>query len=536
MPSNSPPYSYARYVSTGSAGPYAINFDYLASEHLTVSINGVAQATSAYTLDTNANTVTFDSAPGAGQVVLISRTTPKGKSGFQNDVADFSDGSVLTAADLDQATLGLLYVAQEADDGGTTNALNKDQTDEKFDATDSIIKNVLSPTEASEVANKGYVDGLSLYNSPTPLSVYTFTGNNSLTAFTMSPAPPSNDPKAFIVDIGGVTQKPTTDYTVQNGVITFGTAPVADTITVRNIGVARDTLAQPIISETASGNALEVKAINSQSGDLQQWQNTSGTALAKVAVDGDATFVDVTATGNLSVTGNITSPTITSPTITGTATLNNAAQINATLTTTGLATLSGGVAAGTANITTTSGNITSTSGHLYVPGCVVQVQCFSTKNTHTQTIPADVHTTLTDGTDDIAVTITPKSTSSKIIIDVHLSADILGHDHTVSLKRSNATSGTTTALHQDNQNNYNTGLSVLSDMYGGTANNASTASSTCFKYFDDAWSAGSAEALTYIVTLRPDASSSVALNGHSGNNTGDRERLYTIITATEIAG
>jgi hypothetical protein len=287
MPSNTPPYSYARYVSSGSVGPYSINFDYLSSTHLSVSVDGVTQDASTYTLDTNANTVTFDSAPENGAVIVILRTTPKGKSGFQSDVADFSDGSVLTAADLDQASLGLLYVAQEAEDSGSSNGISKDLTDEKWDADSKNIKNVPAPTAELEAVNKAYVDGLSLYNSPTAVSVYTFTGNSSTTEFTMDPAPGSTDAKAFLVDVGGVAQRPTTDYTVSGSVITFGTAPPAATITVRNIGVSRDILAQPIKSNATGDVSLTVKGIGSQTGDLQQWQDSTGATKAKVTASGD---------------------------------------------------------------------------------------------------------------------------------------------------------------------------------------------------------------------------------------------------------
>tara|TARA_R100000808_G_scaffold24223_2_gene55263 strand:- start:5142 stop:6791 length:1650 start_codon:yes stop_codon:yes gene_type:complete len=549
MPSNSSPFSYVRYVSTGSAGPYSINFDYLSSTHLAVLIDGVEQSSSTYTLDTSANTVTFDEAVANGAVVLIQRTTPKGKTGFQSDVADFSDGSILTAADLDQATLGLLYVAQEADDGGTTNALNTDKTDLKWDANDKAIKNLATPTSGLEAATKDYVDAIASFGTPSSLQIYSFTTDGS-TTFTMDPEPGSSDPRTFIVDVGGVLQRPTTDFTISNNVLTFGSAPDSgQTLTVRNIGLTRDTLAQPVRADTNSDVSLQIKRRTSQTGDLQQWQLANGTAASKVDKDGNATLASLISSGTTELTGNVSVNTnkfnVTAAsgntTIAGTlgvtdaTTLSAATQVNATLTATGLATLSGGVATATGNITTTSGNITSTSGHLYVPGSVVQVQCFSTKNTNNQTLSADVHTTLNDGTDDIAVTITPKSTSSKIIIDVHLSADVYSHNHTVSLKRSNATSGTINALHADDTSDRNVGLSVLGDIYN-SLDGDSTPSCASFKYFDDAWSSGSTEALTYMVTLRTNSAGDVAINGHSDETTGVYERLYTIITATEIAG
>ena len=307
MPSNSSPFSFVRYESSGT-GPFSINFDYLSTSHLSVSVNGVTLASSGFTIDTNANTVTLASPAAAGSVIIIQRTTPKGKSGFQTDVADFSDGSVLKAEDLDQAALGLLFVAQEADDSGSTNALNKDLQDNKFDALNTNIKNVATPTTDDHAVTKQYVDGLSLYNSPTPLSVYSFNGDGTAGPYALSPAPQSTDPKAFIVDVGGVAQRPTTDYTISGATITFGAAIASNvSITVRNIGVARDTLAQPIVAD-GSAAALTVKEKSGQtSANLQEWQNSSGSVLANVATDGDATFVDVNATGNVASTGTMTS-------------------------------------------------------------------------------------------------------------------------------------------------------------------------------------------------------------------------------------
>ena len=310
MPSNSSPFSFVRYESSGT-GPFAINFDYLSTSHLSVSVNGVTLASSGFTVDANANTVTLASPAAANSVIIIQRTTPKGKSGFQTDVADFSDGSVLKAEDLDQAALGLLFVAQEADDSGTANALNKDLQDNVFDAQSVNIKNVATPTTGDHAVNKQYVDGLSLYNSPTPLSVYSFNGDGTAGPYTLSPAPQSTDPKAFIVDVGGVAQRPTTDYTISGATITFGAAIASNvSITVRNIGVARDTLAQPIVADGTATNSLTVKAINSQTSKLQEWQNTSGVAQASVDTSGNALFNNITAdevgVADLSVSGNAT--------------------------------------------------------------------------------------------------------------------------------------------------------------------------------------------------------------------------------------
>ena len=324
MPSNSSPFSFVRYESSGT-GPFAINFDYLSTSHLSVSVNGATLASSGFTVDANANTVTLASPAAANSVIIIQRTTPKGKSGFQTDVADFSDGSVLKAEDLDQAALGLLFVAQEADDSGTANALNKDLQDNVFDAQSVNIKNVATPTTGDHAVNKQYVDGLSLYNSPTPLSVYSFNGDGTAGPYTLSPAPQSTDPKAFIVDVGGVAQRPTTDYTISGATITFGAAIASNvSITVRNIGVARDTLAQPIVAD-GSAAALTIKEKSGQtSQNLVEFKNASDQVIAQVDKTGNAGFNTAALAGDLAVTG--------SSQFNGNVTASGTATVNGTLT------------------------------------------------------------------------------------------------------------------------------------------------------------------------------------------------------------
>lgn len=65
-----------------------------------------------------------------------------------------------------------------------------------------------------------------------------FSGTGSQTAFTLSAAPVSAT--ALIVNISGVVQTPTVDYTVSGTTLTFTTAPPAGTnnITVQNLGTA----------------------------------------------------------------------------------------------------------------------------------------------------------------------------------------------------------------------------------------------------------------------------------------------------------
>ena len=61
--------------------------------------------------------------------------------------------------------------------------------------------------------------------------------------------------------------------------------------------------AKPFLSTIVG---IIVRAATSQTADLQQWQNSSGTVLAKVDASGSVTAVDLTLSGNLTVNGTTT--------------------------------------------------------------------------------------------------------------------------------------------------------------------------------------------------------------------------------------
>jgi len=67
-------YSYARYASVGSAGPYSVPFSYRLQSDVAVYVNGVSVP---FTWTTS-STVTLDSAPASGALVEIERTTSEG--------------------------------------------------------------------------------------------------------------------------------------------------------------------------------------------------------------------------------------------------------------------------------------------------------------------------------------------------------------------------------------------------------------------------------------------------------------------------
>jgi len=139
-------YAQVSYTGDGSTTQYAITFDYIDSTHVKAYLDGIA--TSAFTV--SSSTLTFTTAPANGVTVRIERETP-----IDARLTDFTDGSVLTEADLDQSANQNFYVAQEITDDQENN-LQLD-TDDKYDAGNKVIKNVADPVNNTDAVNKQFI-------------------------------------------------------------------------------------------------------------------------------------------------------------------------------------------------------------------------------------------------------------------------------------------------------------------------------------------------------------------------------------------
>jgi hypothetical protein len=117
-----------------------------------------------------------------------------------------------------------------------------------WDGESRRITNVSSPTNTNDAANKAYVDGVSVYGggiaSP---QTWSFSGTGSQSTFTLaSPDPLTTDTNMFLVEVGGVIQRPITNYNINApNQLVFAAAPPSGTnnILVRNIGATRNVLA-----------------------------------------------------------------------------------------------------------------------------------------------------------------------------------------------------------------------------------------------------------------------------------------------------
>lgn len=96
------------YIGDGSTQTFSVPFPYLVEAHVIVKIDDVP--TTDFTWATT-NSITMDSAPANLEELEITRVTPT------TPLVDYQEGSILTEALLDTATLQALYLAEEANDG-----------------------------------------------------------------------------------------------------------------------------------------------------------------------------------------------------------------------------------------------------------------------------------------------------------------------------------------------------------------------------------------------------------------------------------
>lgn len=248
------PLSYVLYTNQTGTGPFNITFPYISLDHIKVEKNGVLLSLASpqqYSISTSPTprVTLFNSvAMTPADTLRIYRQTP-GLSAAPNNqpLVDFTDGSVLTASDLDKNTLQLLYLVQESDDTGS-GALPTTFDDLRWDAQSKRIINLAAPTSAADAVTKAYVDGITLYGSSVGVpQSWTFSGTGSQTQFQLSsPSPAQTDANLFLVEVSGVIQRPTSSYTISSsGLLTFTEPPSlgTDNVVVRNWGVVRNVAA-----------------------------------------------------------------------------------------------------------------------------------------------------------------------------------------------------------------------------------------------------------------------------------------------------
>jgi hypothetical protein len=264
--------SYVLYTNQTGTGPFNFTFPYISTAHVKVEKNGtVLTLGTHYTLSTSPTPqITLTAALVATDTLRIFRETP-GRAAAPNNVplVDFTDGSVLTAADLDKNTQQLLYLVQESDDTGS-GALGPTLDDLNWDAVSKQIKNVAVPTANSDAVNKQYVDTLALYGvNQASGQAWDLVGDGTSQYQLIGPVPSAADPELFFVEVGGALQHPGTNYSITqsggNYYLQLSENVSSPTkIRVRNLGVSRGTIAGSTV--TIDDSTFSVDMANNRVG------------------------------------------------------------------------------------------------------------------------------------------------------------------------------------------------------------------------------------------------------------------------------
>jgi len=193
-----------------------------------------------------------------------------------------------------------------------------------------------APASADAITIKELVEGANIIND-TGL-VRSYTGDGSTTAFNVTTGKAQEE---FLVFINGVYQRPTNEYTVSSGTLTFVTAPVnADVITIKELAEGTGSEILTIADDTSTttsfnaGDTLTIaggsNVTTSLSGDVLTINSTASGTLT--IADDTSTTADInlgsetlTVAGGTGITTSVAGNTLT---ITGSSTQNTFSTIN----------------------------------------------------------------------------------------------------------------------------------------------------------------------------------------------------------------
>ena len=300
--------TYNTYTTTNSTTTdFVYTFSTISTAHTKVSVNGVVQTTGYSLLGSGGSgspstetggMVRFDSAVANGAVVTVYRETPIVSEGLP---VDFVDGSILTEADLDKNFNSLLYAAQEeVEDAGIT----LDPSYANWDAENKKITGGIAGTSSTDFVTVQQLEQVELYGPQAAPQGWAFTTTSAAqTVFVLdstsgtggSDLPTSTNENLYIVEVGGVIQRATTDFTVALDTdgqykltLTSGLDEANVPVIVRNFGVSRQIVEQPLIPNDTSSVGLKINSNSGQTEDLFQINESDGTTqLLAVEHDGD---------------------------------------------------------------------------------------------------------------------------------------------------------------------------------------------------------------------------------------------------------
>ena len=338
--------SFVEITPTAGQSVYTnVNLKFLSLSDLGVKVidanDVITELTTSQFSATNTTSLTvtitdsdIHSAITTGHTVRIFRVTP-----VTTAAKTFADGAVLKADDLNDQVNQLLFAAQEIEDGKSTLPLD---ADDRYNANNKIIKNVLVPTANSTIAsedhfaaNIGYVNAAQLFGTGTSTpQAWNFSGSDDAAITTYSsndnavfslnhgtdrvthPVPLNTDETMFLVEVNGVLQHPTTDYTISESggvysltLIGFGANNASgsgtglgidadSTVRCRNFGVARN-----VFTNVDSNGNIGIGTASPQ--ELLHVQE--GDSSATASDDADTLFIENNGNAGITIASGTTS-------------------------------------------------------------------------------------------------------------------------------------------------------------------------------------------------------------------------------------
>ena len=240
-----------------------------------------------------------------------------------------------------------------------------------------------APASSDAITIKELVEGANIINDTGLVRAY--TGDGSTTAYNVTTGKAQEE---FLVFINGVFQRPTNDFTVSSGTLTFGTAPVnADVITIKELAEGTGTEILTIVDDSSTSTSFNAGDTLTLSGGTGITSSISGDA---VTFDIDNTVV--TTTGSQTLTNKtLTTPVISSISNTGTLTLPTSTDTLVGRDTTD--TLTNKTISGSSNTLSNIGNSSLTNSSITINGSEVSLGGSTTISTaSTLTIADDTST------------------------------------------------------------------------------------------------------------------------------------------------
>ena len=310
--------TFEDYTVSTSTTDFNITFEYLEDTHVVVEIDGVLQATSAYSLVAGSpNLIRLDT-PVTSGVVRIRRDS---NADSDSPFVDFVNGSVLTESELDKSYRHNLYLNEEI---GNLNqqSLQKQAGGDDWDAKTNKIINVGDPTLVQDATTKTYVDtqiSNTITGSSTESVKTTFTGAGSA-VFTFASGITLDGDTMYEVAIDGVLQEPTVAYAIDAdaNTITFTSTPP----TSSNIVVVQRGYSVPVTTGTVGTAQINNGAVTADKLDSTAKARSihTGTQTASTISDFDTEVAN-----NSAVTANTAK--VTNATHTGDVTGSTALTI-----------------------------------------------------------------------------------------------------------------------------------------------------------------------------------------------------------------